>query len=510
MGIPLHYGAFQAGMDTKDSPYLLDEGLGPLPSRDLSNVVGTLAGAITKRNGLVTFASPASTPSSLFPFEAVSPIQLIAAVGTTLVAITTGGATSTIKTGLTNNARWEFVSAPVVGGQGPLFGMNGGADTPQRWDGVAATTSNWTNASGAVAVPNGKYLIYAANQVFVTGVAATPSRVFWSAIGDPSNWDPASLTGAGSADLDPGDGQAITGIGRVGNYILVAKPRKLWVISDTAGPTIRRITDQVGCVAHRSIQSGSEGTYFLSEDRGVYLTNGSSLKPISDKIQPTIDLVGSQKSNAVGVYYNGHYLLAVAGSGSGSNDTTLDWDATLQSWWRHSFGSNQFAVWHPTTTAQLYSAKSTAAIVDQCLVSGVFTDNGTPFQWVWRGPWQSPSFYRRRLFPTPYYRKRLRQVRYDGSGTVNFSLAKDFAIVESLIATDVFNAAATSTTWGGSGSWADTTLTWAGNPGISRGRSNSLGVANAFSVVFSATSNTADTVDSYTLMMADRKDGVVA
>lgn len=506
MAQPTFYTNLSAGLNTRNAPYLLDEGLGPLPSRDLSNVVSTLAGSIQKRSGLVTFASPATALTSLFPFESVSPVQMVGATGTTLISISTGGATASIKTALTSNLRWEFISAPVVSGQGGLYGING-TDVPQQWNGVAATTSNWTNASGGVAVPNGKYLIYAQNQAIISGVAATPSTVYWSAIADPTNWDPASLTGAGSVQLDPGDGQAITGIGRVGNYILATKPRKLFLITDLASGATRRLTDQVGCVAHRSIQSGPEGTYFLSEDRGVYLTNGTSLRPVSDQIQPTVDLIDGQKTNAVGAYFNGHYYLSVAGAGSGSNDTTLDWDASLNSWWRHSFGSNQFAVWHPTASAQLYSAKSTAAIVDQCFVAGVNVDNGSPFTWRWAGPWQSPSFYRRRLFPTEYYRKRLRQVRFDGNGTVDFSLATDFAGAETLIGTNALAQAGTPT-WGGTGTWGDPSVLWGGGPSVQAARFNSLGVAKAFSVVFSATSTSADTVNSYLLILHDRSDGL--
>lgn len=156
------------------------------------------------------------------------------------------------------------------------------------------------------------------------------------------------------------------------------------------------------------------------------------------------------------------------------------------------------------------SGKSTAAIVDTCFVPGVNVDNGSPFTWRWAGPWQSPSFYRRRLFPTPYYRKRLRQFRCDGAGTVDFSLATDFAQVESLIQSNVFGAGATSGLWGGSGNWAGTDGTaWGGAALLSRARAYSLGVANAFSIVFSSTSTTADSIDSYLLILHDRKDLVV-
>jgi hypothetical protein len=256
------------------------------------------------------------------------------------------------------------------------------------------------------------------------------------------------------------------------------------------------------------MQNASEGTYFLSEDRGVYLTNGSGLKPISDQIQPTIDAIDGQRTQTAAVYFNGHYYLSCAGSGTGANDTTLDYDVTLNSWWRHTFGSNQFAIWHPIGSAQLFSAKATGAIIDRAFDAGVNQDNGTNFQWRWAGPWQSPSYYRRRLFPTPFYRKRLRQVRCDGLGTVDFSLAKDFASTESLIESDVFGAGATPTTWAGGGLWADPSFLWAGSLGIAREKLFSLGVANAFSVVFSSTANTPDQVTSFLLVLHDRKDSL--
>ena len=505
MAVPLYYTDFSAGLNTKDAPYLLDEGLGPLPCRDVLNVQGSQAGAIAKRNGLVTLATPPAPPLSLYAFEVPNPPRLVVVAGGQVYSCDTNGNLVSLKAGLNPNLRWEFASAPIIGAQGPLYGLNG-TDAPQTWDGAAGATSNWVATTGAV--PNGKYCIFANNQLFIAGTAAFPSRVYWSAINDPTSWDPAALTGAGFQDFDPRDGQAITAIGRVGPYVLIAKPRKLWVLVDPATATTRQISDSIGCVAHRSLAAGPEGTFFLSEDRGVYITNGTSLTPISDGVQPTIDAARALLPLAAGAYFSGHYYLSLALAGGVTNDSVLDYDTTRPAWWRHSFGSNQFAVWHVNNIANLYSAKSTAGIVDQCFVPGVTTDNGQMFPWIWRGPWQSPSFYRRRLFPTPYYRKRLRQVRLDGVGTVDFSLAKDFATVESLIRGNILGTPVVTDTWAGNVSGWATDGPWAGGPGVLRGRAYTLGVANAFSVVFGATSNTQDAVTSYVLMMQDRKDGV--
>ena len=48
-----------------------------------------------------------------------------------------------------------------------------------------------------------------------------------------------------------------------------------------------------------------------------------------------------------------------------------------------------------------------------------------------------------------------------------------------------------------------------GAPSIQRYRAFSLGVANSFSIVFSATSSTADAVTSYICMVVPRKDMVM-
>jgi hypothetical protein len=292
----------------------------------------------------------------------------------------------------------------------------------------------------------------------------------------------------------------------------VFKPRKTYVIinpgSIISGDNLnlRRLSDSVGCVANRSIASGAAGTYFLSEGRGVYVTNGSTLNPISDKVLPLVAAAGVQAPNAAGFYFSGHYYLSIASQGAAPNDLTLDYDEILQSWWKHSLGINEMVAWHPTGVAQLYAAKATAATLDQCFAPNVTTDNGVNFTWVWRGPWQSPSFYRRRLYPSTWYRKRLRQIRMEGFGTVDYYLAKDFIITESLIRPNIFPGTLSGlSAFGGSGTFGGPGIFGGGGP-VGQADIFSLGVARAFSQVFSATSNTQDEVLAYTLALTDRVD----
>ena len=499
------------------------------------NVQGTTAGAIVKRAGLSTFATPSAALQSLIACEGTPVSALVGATASSLVSVNTAGAVNVIKASGVTNGRWEGLLMPSPS-QGPLFLING-VDPPQQWSGATSgtLTGAWTATSGTNTnvpggtngIPNGKYSTQAGNQMYITGVAAFPNRVYVSALGDATLWDSTIVPdnahktgGANWFDLDANDGQVITAIGRVGPYVLVCKPRKSYVIiapgsgavingvGDT--PNIRNLSDSVGCVADRSIATGAAGTYFLSEGRGVYVTNGSKLTPTSDKILPILQGIGNQLQNACGFYFAGHYYLSIASTGAAPNDITLDYDEILGSWWKHSFGSSELVAWHPSTVAQLYSAKSTAAIVDQCFTPGVNVDNGVPFTWAWKGPWQSPSFYRRRMYPSTWYRKRLRQIRLEGFGTVDYYLAKDFVATESLIRANCFPTTILNpSTFGGGGTFGGSGAlggTFGGGAPVGEAEVFSLGVARAFSQVFSATSNTQDEVLSYTLALTDRVD----
>lgn len=493
-GSPMRYRDFGGGLNLIGAPYLLEDN----QARDLLNVQSRTQGGIVKRRGLVTFSSPADTLTSLFGLEATATDFLIGAGGTSIYKITTGGVASAINRAVTRNARWEWVQTQVSGGQGPLYGING-VDTPQQWDGAAASTSAWTASSGSV--PNGKYILLHQNFVFVAGVAANPSRLYWCNVAAGTGTDPRSWPTANVIDLDPNDGDEITGLAKCGPLLLVFKRRKVFAIYDPTTGANRRISDSIGAVSHRSIVETPAGTYFLAEG-GVWRTNGSTVDatPASNLVTPIIDAISSP-STAAGVYWRNHYYLSFSTDGI-ANGFTLDLDLQLNSWWLHSIGSNQFAIWHPSAPG-LYSAKATAAIVDQCFVPGIAQDNGTSMPWYWKGPWISPAFYFRRVSPTPDYRKRLRQVRCDGQGTVDFSLAKDFTGAEVLIRSDIF-AIDPAGQFGGSGTFGGSGR-FGGGTQVPLAKIHSLGVARAFSPVFGATSDSDAAVYSMTLFMTDRR-----
>jgi hypothetical protein len=141
---------------------------------------------------------------------------------------------------ITSGVNWDFVQAAASGGQGPLYAMNG-TDTPLQWTG-SGNVASWTASSGSV--PNGTMCKLHANRVWVAGVSANPSRLYWSDVGDPRAWPAANVV-----DLDPQDGDVITGIGTIGPYLLVFKKTKTFVIYDDATGANRRLS--VGSAVRR-------------------------------------------------------------------------------------------------------------------------------------------------------------------------------------------------------------------------------------------------------------------
>lgn len=380
---------------------------------DVRNVVSTTRGAVRKRAGSTSLATPGAALTSLH--ASVNPNFLIGAGGTALYSIDAAGVVTTIATGQASGGRWEFLNAPALSGQGPVYGMNG-VDAPRQWGG-SGSTSVWTAASGTL--PNGRYLAYAGNRVFVAGMATyagigdPASALVFSALGTPLTWDAANFV-----QLDPGDGSPITGIGTSGPNLLVFKHNKAWLVYDLNTGANRRIGVNVGCVAHRSIVESPYGTFFLSEDHGVMLTDGSSARRVSDRVLPLIDtILPAQRANAAGAFFEDHYYLSICTTGT-YNNLMLDYDVKAETWWVHTLGEQAMAVWNLSGQPALYGAKSSEARVSRLFVDGVTVDDGVPFSCYWHGPFHT--------FGRPEIQKRVRMVAFDGTGRISLRLTTDY------------------------------------------------------------------------------------
>jgi hypothetical protein len=444
-GTPFLFNGFIAGLNTIDSPYTLE----PTESPDCLNVVATTRGAIRKRNGstVLTGAAPAVELHSIHPVTISGSTYLLAAGGGKLYSIATNGTVTQIGSGFNATARWSVVQAPTsvdVEGQGPVY-LSNGTDAAQYWTG-AGEVKAWKGKEDSEHyatspyVPKGQWMIFAGNRIWMTGISSDPSAVWFSDIvstgesggqGDPSSWPKTNVV-----RFDASDGQAITGIGTIGPYIVVFKERKTWIITDLNTGANRRLADTIGCVSHRSIVETAIGTFFLTADQGVYLTDGSHLKEMSYSVRPTIlGVTASQRQNAAGAYFNNHYYLSFPSGGSTTSNRTLDYDVQLKSWWLHDLAGNEWAVWEPSGETSLYTCTpGVSKGVVQAFVPGIYTDAGSNYKGAnglsayWLSAWQPFwIFINRHRIAVPNIKKRIRQIHFDGSGEIIPIIGRDFA-----------------------------------------------------------------------------------
>lgn len=386
-------------------------------------------------------------------------------------------------------------------------------------------------------VPNGQFAIFAGNRIWMTGITADPSAVWFSELvsigeggaeGDPSSWPSTNVV-----RFDASDGYPITGIGTVGPYIVLFKEHKTWVIHDLDTGANRRIADNIGCVAHRSIVETVLGTFFLTADQGIYLTNGSKLEEMSYKVRPTIlEINQAHRANAAGTYYADHYYLSYPSGSSSTNSLTLDYDVQLKSWWLHSIAPNEWVSFEPVGEPAPYAIPpGVSSGVVRAFAPGVYTDSGGPYAGnyglaaYWFSSWQVFSYYIfRHRVKTPFLKKRIRAIHFDGSGVIVPIVGQNFTVpgveepgvvgnesqdapklpVNFEEGSEIFGNPNEEQKFGGE-TFEGVTMFFGGQSAVQDARIYSPGIARAWSVGFGNSEGEPFEVDSFTYLMQFRK-----
>lgn len=170
-----------------------------------------------------------------------------------------------------------------------------GTDDILMWDGADYTeVIDGTNARMA------RYCTEYANRLFIADCATSggvrePLTIKWSGEGDPTAWDPGVDPTSGEADLMETD-DFITGLGKVGGYLIVYKRSSLNIYSRTGESTspITKVSDRsgIGMVAPYSLVQYA-GTNFFIGRRNFYYINGDQAEAFGDKIKDKFfDIVG--------------------------------------------------------------------------------------------------------------------------------------------------------------------------------------------------------------------------
>jgi len=257
-----------------------------------------------------------------------------------------------------------------------------GALEPMHWSGDLAdafqpsTTATVAAdlASGMEPLPAAPFGICMGGRI-VFPVGST--EIGWTDILEPRRWD-AALSRYQIGDT----GGAITGLAEWGTTLVVFKETAVYAVEDFTGDLsaarVVRITDQAGCISHRTITGVGGDLIFLARDgvyrltevlqagaAGVSSSRQLSPVPVSWPIPTTMARVNWKAASggmACAALAAGLWYLAVPVDGSTENSALFVWD-TRSEQWQGEFTSGPWgAIFRALLRSSLYGAEVLQAV----------------------------------------------------------------------------------------------------------------------------------------------------
>ncbi len=198
---------------------------------------------------------------------------------------------------------------------------------------VSFTAYTYQPAAGSP--PTGKYIRVFNNYLFMAGNSTNTSRLYYSNLKDFETWG-----GGDFIDINRQDGDPITALFLLGDYLYIGKEDSLWRLEftgDALFPWILNKMADVGVRSHWSVQGTSSIKLFLSED-GVYMMPvGGQPQKVSTPIESSDQLLGTDTSRwqySQALYQPEHreYWLHLTSDGGTQNDTFYIYDIAKQAW----------------------------------------------------------------------------------------------------------------------------------------------------------------------------------
>lgn len=198
---------------------------------------------------------------------------------------------------LTQTQGFQYEFATFLDG---LFCVNHGDST------IFYNGTSWSTSTNVTNAPKAKYIMPYLDRLYLLNVDISgtehTSRVVSSSL--PADdytitWD-TSDTG-NYFDVMPRDGDAITGVGKNFNRLLIFKEESLWRYDTN---TLAQIAGAVGTNNNRTIQNVGGWTIYFHKT-GVYGIDSSQVIKLSRDIQPIIDGVASTELEKMCSYVDG-------------------------------------------------------------------------------------------------------------------------------------------------------------------------------------------------------------
>ena len=316
------------------------------------------------------------------------------------------------------------------------------AGAPVVYSGTGNAVAQTSVQSGCTAIQGwGNYLFI--GNYLVSGIR-NGSRVAWNSATSISTWPAASYV-----DLDPDDADEITSMILLGDYLVVFKAKKIFIVYWVGGSLqfkeSRRVAS-VGCVGPNAVVNHEGRLIFLSLE-GVYVFDGTSVKELSRKIRPLFqDLNPTYVHIAEACKYSEkkQVWFSVATGSSTTRNTIFVWDYELDNWTKFNIVCSSMAYIADDTTKaysdfpvkyyqETQSFDSYKVVGSDKFIIGFLNgkvhqygesadDNGTAISSTWKGSWVD--------LDSPIMNKRITRVTMllskKAEGSIRFDLQEDW------------------------------------------------------------------------------------
>lgn len=203
-------------------------------------------------------------------------------------------------------------------------------DTGQAWttNEYAGLTIKITAGTGA-----GQERTIASNTATVITVSTA-----WTT--NPDTTSTYSIEGGDTIDINKNDGQAITGLAKFEEKLIIFKERSIWQLTfDSLGfPTVQLVTATAGCVSHRSIEHVENDIFYLSHD-GVrtfgYVPNIEAVRTnlLTAKVNTEIvNINTTYYESCTAIYQDNKFLFSYPYGSSTTNDRMLVYHMLYGCW----------------------------------------------------------------------------------------------------------------------------------------------------------------------------------
>lgn len=393
-------------------------------SSDLQNIQFVESGCVSKSYGFTAVGTGLSNnPKGLAAFYVSTANRYVLTVdGTQLKYL--------------NSGTWTAISgASFTAGQEVNFVQCN--DTLYIWDGdnSGCALTSGLSLSRLTTAPNAQFGIWYSGVQCVAGVPNRPNRLYISdsttSAGDFTNASgtlsnstevPTATvfagTGAKFVDINPGDGDVITGLAKFQNVLVIFKEHSIWQLTfDTSGSTVvSQISASQGCVSHKSVDNVENDVFYLSRDGYYVLGNEPNYynvirsNELSNRINPTIQTISSGNlDRAASIFYNFRFYSSIASGGTAYNNKTLTYDRRYLGWSINDhIHANSFTEFIDSSgDRHLYYASDDEAKVYE-IETGTYNSNGTAISSYWTSKaFDAGDFeiYKRWIDITLYFRQ---------------------------------------------------------------------------------------------------------